>query len=187
MVQATSATLVIYRSWSRQCLHDSECEFVRECDRCFHGEHNRHIQSKDFDHNQNMVSRMTWTSTCRDLDVMKKKFKCKDSHELMGWTRVCAIIKWNSSGETQKLVQAKILEGSCSCYKTWWHTGRTPASLFWFFASTGPWSFREYWIAMQVNLVLPLTPWTYMVHPLPTQLNTIKSSAWTSVFRIWER
>ena len=83
-------------------------------------------------------------------------------------------------------MRAKSLEGGCSCYNTWQHTGRTPASLFWFIASTGPRYFREYWITRWVNSASPLTPWTYMVHPLPTQSNTIKISVWISMFRIQE-
>lgn len=37
----------------------------------------------------------------------------------------------------QNLLQAKILEVGCSRHNTWWHIGRTPASLFWFIGSTG--------------------------------------------------
>jgi len=46
-VQARSMTLVIDCSWSRWRLCDCECDFVCECDICFHGEHNRHIWSKE--------------------------------------------------------------------------------------------------------------------------------------------
>jgi len=57
-VQVTRITLVIDHSWSRQCLHDSECDSMCECDSCFPGEHIKHIWSKYFEHNQKMVASM---------------------------------------------------------------------------------------------------------------------------------
>jgi len=168
MMQVTSATLVIDHWWSRQSLCDSECDSMCECCRFFHGEHIKHIRSKDFEHNHNTITSMTYTSTCRDLSEINKQGECKDSHKLTEWAQVCAVIKWNPSREALKLMQGKILEGRCSCYNAWRHIGRTPASLFRFIASIGPWSFGKYWIAVLVTSVSPLTPWTYMVQPLPT-------------------
>lgn len=117
-----------------------------------------------------------------NLGEMIKQGGCEDSHELMEWTWVCVTINWNSQGRLWNWVQAKILEGGCSRYNTWRHTGRTPASLLWFIDSTGPWSFREYWIIVRVTPVSPLTPWTYIVHLLPTQSNTINSLALSQCF-----
>jgi len=116
--QARHSWLIVH--WSRRCLCNIECDFVCECDRCFHSEYNKHILSEDFEDNQNTVASMTQTSACRDLNAMNQA-RQMDSHELTKWTRMCVVITWNSSREAPKLVQGKILEGGCSCYNTLLH------------------------------------------------------------------
>ena len=64
------------------------------------------------------------------LGEMNKQGKWEDSHELTKWTRVRAIIKWNSQGTLWNAVQVKILDGGCSRYNTWRHTSRILASCF---------------------------------------------------------
>jgi len=164
--QARHLWLIVDRSW--RCLRDSECDSVYDCDKCFHSEHNKYTWSEDLEHDQNMVASMNLTLAFKHLGEINKQGGWKDSHELMEWTQVCEAIKWNSQGRLWNWLQAKILEGGCSRYNTWWHTRRTLASLFWFIDSIGPWSFGEYWIVVLVTSASPLTPWTYMVHLLPT-------------------
>lgn len=74
-------------------------------------------------------------------------------------------------------MQAKILEGVAAA--TTLHDTLVEYQLLCFgsFFSGGPWPFEEYWFIVQITSVSPLTPWTNMVHLVPTQMNTTEDLA----------
>ena len=149
-----------------------------------HSEHNMCTRSEDLVHNQKMVASEALRPTFQKLSVewLRKvgaKAHMNPRHELE-WLQISS----KNLREALKLDACQNFGGCCSRYNTWWHTCRITTSLFWFIHSIGCWSFRKYWIIMQVNLAFLVTTWIEMVNLFTNQSNTIKFLARPQCFKI---